>query len=146
MEKELEITTTGSPPDPAGDRIPALHQDHKDAEKPDILVDDITNIDVSEDKDSRASTEEEQQHISFRPVEPVAVSVRGLTITVSAHSTLGKKKKKPNNNDGGEAPPEEKEKKILDAVSADFPAGELTAIIGGSGSGKVCSVPLQTSE
>ncbi|KAH8146025.1 uncharacterized protein LAJ45_09947 [Morchella importuna] len=145
MEKELEITTTGSPPDPAGDHIPALHQDQKNAEKPDILDDDITNIDVSEDKDSRASTEDEEQHISFRPVEPVAVSVRGLTITVSEHSTLGKKKKKPNNSDGGEAPPEEKEKKILDAVSADFPAGELTAIIGGSGSGKTSMLNIMSS-
>lgn len=142
MGKEIEITTTGSPPDPTGDPILALHQDQKGAEKSDILDDDITNTDVSGDKDSQAPTEEEEQHISFRPVEPVAVSVRGLTITVSEHSTLGKKKKKPNNNDGGEAPPKEKEKKILDAVSADFPAGELTAIIGGSGSGKVCSFPL----
>lgn len=73
--------------------------------------------------------DEEEQHISFRAVDRVDVSVRNLAITVSPRSVSlpwSKKREKV------------AEIKILDHVSADFPAGELTAIIGGSGSGKVC--------
>lgn len=73
---------------------------------------------------------DEEQHISFRAVERVDVSVQNLAITVSPHSVRLPWAKKT------EKVPEIK---ILDHVSADFPAGELTAIIGGSGSGKVCT-------
>lgn len=78
------------------------------------------------DKDEQGT----EQHISFRAVERVDVSVRNLAITVSPHSVGLPWGKKTEN-----AP----EIRILDDVSADFPAGELTAIIGGSGSGKVHS-------
>lgn len=86
------------------------------------------------DEDDKADKDEQdtEQHISFRAVERVDVSVRNLAITVSPHSVGLPWSKKAEN-----AP----EIRILDDVSADFPAGELTAIIGGSGSGKVSPPP-----
>lgn len=79
--------------------------------------------------DYNKDEEEEEQHISFRAVDRVDVSVRNLAITVSPRSVSLPWSKKAE---------KAAEIKILDHVSADFPAGELTAIIGGSGSGKVC--------
>lgn len=138
-EKALDITNT---PDPEG-RIPPTG-----GEKPGIMG-NITKAGSETDTEFESSpSSSQQEHISFRPVEPVDVSIRGLTIGVSTHSTLGKKKKKKPNpsQSGGEAPePLEEEKKILDAVSADFPAGELTAIIGGSGSGKTSMLNIMSS-
>lgn len=89
---------------------------------------DNDNDDDDDDENAKDETDEEQ-HISFRAVERVDVSVRNLAINVSPHSInlpWAKKTEKA------------AEIRILDDVSGDFPAGELTAIIGGSGSGKVC--------
>lgn len=75
-------------------------------------------------------------HISLRDVDPVEVQVRELAVTVdlspSAFS-IDKYLPRKRRQDGSEAP---KRKKILHSVSASMPAGTLTAIIGGSGSGK----------
>lgn len=71
-------------------------------------------------------------HLSFRAVEPVDVKVRNLSITVDVRPSIsplvfltrGAKEAKETRT-------------ILDDINADMPAGELMAIIGGSGSGKV---------
>lgn len=97
---------------------PPVHEPAREEQTPD------TDEDDKADKDEQDT----QQHISFRAVERVDVSVRNLAITVSPRSVGLPWSKKTEN-----AP----EIRILDDVSADFPAGELTAIIGGSGSGKV---------
>jgi ABC-type multidrug transport system fused ATPase/permease subunit len=71
--------------------------------------------------------------IGFREVDEVDVKVRNLVVKVNtslpAYQTLFKKKD----------PDAVNEKIILNDVSADMRAGTLTAIIGGSGSGKVSS-------
>jgi ABC-type glutathione transport system ATPase component len=71
-------------------------------------------------------------HISFRRVEAVNVSVRkvGISVRKPTVSRLWKSNKSEEE--------ESHETKILDNVSADMPAGQVMAIIGGSGSGKVC--------
>ncbi|KAL2063924.1 hypothetical protein VTL71DRAFT_4418 [Oculimacula yallundae] len=74
--------------------------------------------------------------ISLRDVEPVDLEVRDLKVTVdlspSAFS-IERYLPRTRKQDGGEAPTS---KQILHSVSASMPAGSLTAIIGGSGSGK----------
>lgn len=77
-------------------------------------------------------------HLSLSEVEPVDIQIRNLAVDVDISSFssplarlgLGKRKR----NQDGEAPLERK--KILHSVSASMCAGTLTAIIGGSGSGK----------
>ncbi|CAG8954999.1 hypothetical protein HYFRA_00008688 [Hymenoscyphus fraxineus] len=77
-------------------------------------------------------------HLSLSEVEPVDIQVRNLAVDVDistfgsplAKLGLGRRKR----NQDGEAPAETK--KILHSVSASMTAGTLTAIIGGSGSGK----------
>ena len=72
--------------------------------------------------------------LSFRPIDPVDVRIRNLSVeidvspTVIANlgSSITRRKR------GQEA----QWKTILDDVSADLPRGSLTAILGGSGSGK----------
>jgi len=85
-----------------------------------------------------ASEQENETHISFHEVHAVDVAVRDLTIAVSQHKSMSwmggfLSKKDTNDEETGRV----EEIKILDNVSADMPAGELVAIIGGSGSGKV---------
>lgn len=85
-----------------------------------------------------ASEQEHETHISFHEVHAIDVAVRDLTIAVSQHKAMSwmgglLSKKDTNDEETGSA----EETKILDNVSADMPAGELVAIIGGSGSGKV---------
>jgi ABC-type multidrug transport system ATPase subunit len=70
--------------------------------------------------------------ISLHEVEPVSVKLEHLTVSVNeapnALATLFSKKKTP--------PSHSHVKIILDDISAEMPSGSLTAIIGGSGSGK----------
>ncbi|CZT10387.1 related to A.gambiae ATP-binding-cassette protein [Rhynchosporium agropyri] len=75
-------------------------------------------------------------HISLRDVEPVDIQVRELLVTVDLSPSalsIGRYLSRKQRQDGNEAP---KHKQILHSVSASMPAGSLTAIIGGSGSGK----------
>jgi len=83
-------------------------------------------------------------HISLSEVEPVDICVRSLGVRVdiqprNLYTPEGLKNSLPtsvrdslfSDSEGGE-----KWKSLLDNVSADMPRGTLTAIIGGSGSGK----------
>ena len=90
-----------------------------------------------------ASVQEHETHISFHEVHAIDVAVRNLTIAVGQHKTMSwmggfLSKKVTNDEEAGSV----EETRILDNVSADMPAGELVAIIGGSGSGKVWYNPF----
>jgi ABC-type multidrug transport system ATPase subunit len=101
-----------------------------------------TNIAPTITNDSKGQNElqtlstSHSNHISLSEVEPVDVRIRNLSVSVdvspsvfSFANLLPRKRKQD-----GEAPSESK--RILYSASADMPAGTLTAIIGGSGSGK----------
>lgn len=94
--------------------------------------------------------------ISFSQVVPVDVRVRDLEVGVKAQASLGEstkkafrisKKERVSQEDAADA---EKglgtsgqgRKTIIRGISADFPTGTLSAIIGGSGSGKVRTYSL----
>lgn len=73
--------------------------------------------------------------ISLREVEPVSVRLDHLSVTVDESPNLLQKafaKKKVPADHGATS----HVKTILDSISAEMPSGSLTAIIGGSGSGK----------
>jgi ABC-type glutathione transport system ATPase component len=78
----------------------------------------------------------QSNHISLSDVDPVDVQVRDLAVNVdlgaSPLSLASLFSRKPNRD--GNAKSETKQ--ILHSVSASMPPGTLTAIIGGSGSGK----------
>jgi len=77
--------------------------------------------------------------ISFRSVAPVDIAIRRLTVTVEKTMSAFKRlrsrlsEKKIDNNENENAT---QSKIILGGGSADLPRGTLTAIIGGSESGK----------
>jgi len=81
-------------------------------------------------------------YISLRRVEAVSVSVRNLGIEVVRKPAVSRLWRQ-----GGQSKADDEERaspkaKILDDVSADIPAGQIMAIIGSSGCGKVrCSSP-----
>jgi len=87
-------------------------------------------------------SEDHQQNLSFSDVHPVGVTVRNLEVEVDVVIPLADRlkakfsKSKVGDVEGGAVGGVRK--KILKDVSAEFPPGTLTAIIGGSGSGKVC--------
>jgi ABC-type glutathione transport system ATPase component len=87
-----------------------------------------------------------QQNLSFSDVRPTDITVRNLEVEVdvatSFVSTLKAKftRSEVEDLEGGSSVGAIR-KKILKEISADFPAGTLTAIIGGSGSGKVRPPP-----
>ena len=78
------------------------------------------------------TTSHHNNGISLRAVEPVSVTLEHLSVSVNeapnAAAPLFAKKKTP--------PDHSHVKTILDDISAVMPSGSLTAIIGGSGSGK----------
>lgn len=75
--------------------------------------------------------------ISFRPVAPVDIALQRLVVTVEKNvSALEKLRSRLHNKQAVAQEDETKRKTILGDVSANFPQGTLTAIIGGSGSGK----------
>jgi ABC-type multidrug transport system ATPase subunit len=78
------------------------------------------------------STSHHGNAISLHAVQPVSVRLEHLSVSVdeapNALARLFSKKKAP--------PSHSSVKTILDDISAEMPSGSLTAIIGGSGSGK----------
>ena len=74
-------------------------------------------------------------HISLSEVDPVDVQIRDLSVSVdispSVFSLSSFQLKRPRDGESRAEP-----KRILHSASASMPAGTLTAIIGGSGSGK----------
>lgn len=90
----------------------------------------------------RFISDNHQQNLSFSDVRPADVTVRKLGVDVDVATSFtdtfktrftGSRVGDMENGAAGGV----QRKKILTNVSADFPAGTLTAIIGGSGSGKV---------
>jgi ABC-type multidrug transport system ATPase subunit len=79
-----------------------------------------------------SNTSQQDHTISLHGVEPVSVKLQHLSVFVNeapnALATLFSKKKTP--------PSHNHVKTILDDISAEMPSGTLTAILGGSGSGK----------
>ena len=92
-----------------------------------------------------------QQNLSFSDVRPANVAVRHLEVEVEVASSFADAlkarftKSKAGDVEGGAVGGAQR-KKILKDVSADFPAGTLSAIIGGSGSGKVRLQPHNPPE
>ena len=82
--------------------------------------------------------------LSFRAVEPVNIRISNLTVEVdispgvfSSLSSFSKRR--------ALGPPKTQFKTILDDVSAELPNSSLTAIIGGSGSGKTSLLNLMSN-
>jgi ABC-type multidrug transport system ATPase subunit len=82
-----------------------------------------------------ALTTTQSTRISLSEVDPVSVQIRDLSVTVdvspSVWSLSSLQPKRSRDGDPASDP-----KRILHSASASMPAGSLTAIIGGSGSGK----------
>ena len=83
-----------------------------------------------------------QQNLSFSDVHPADVTVQNhgveVDVAVSFVDTFKAKCTKSKVGDvEGDVVAGVQRKRILKDVSADFPAGTLTAVLGGSGSGKV---------
>lgn len=112
-EEERPSASAGAPPGPKEEEAPAT--------PPTALRGDSTTSDLSDN-----------HGISLRAVDPVSVRLEHLTVSVDESPTalaraFSKQKSSPETNHV---------KTILDDISADMPSGSLTAIIGGSGSGK----------
>lgn len=92
----------------------------------------LTKLSIPDDE--KQSTTQQSNYISFSAVNPVDIQVRDLSVEVDLSadkfdiSSYFSRKRAHNG--------EPKSKFILHDVSADMPHGALTAIIGGSGSGK----------
>jgi ABC-type multidrug transport system fused ATPase/permease subunit len=80
-----------------------------------------------------------EQILSFSDVRPADITVRNLEVEVNIANSFVDilKAKFTNPKVDGDVAGKAQRKKILKDISADFPAGTMTAIIGGSGSGKV---------
>lgn len=103
------------------------------------------------DSSTWRNLDEHQVTLSFSRVIPVNVCVRDLEVAVKTQS-----QRRPWQSEAPTPTPGEAEagtagwqKTIIHGISTDFPSGSLSAIIGGSGSGKVsrilhydCIVPL----
>ena len=116
---------------------------------PEVIVRARIEVDVKEKGSFHESTETEwhisddhQQALSFSDVRPADIVVQSLGVEVdivaSFVDTLKAKltKFKVGDVEGGDVVGGTR-RKILKDFSGVFPAGTLTAIIGGSGSGKV---------
>src|SRR6195952_5038537 len=101
-----------------------------DVEKAPAPKEDEPNLDLTQLATSQSN------HISLSDVQPIDVQVRNLAVTVDTSPgafSIDKYLTTKNSQDGA---PRAYTKQILHSVSASMPAGTLTAIIGGSGSGK----------
>ncbi|EPS45803.1 hypothetical protein H072_167 [Dactylellina haptotyla CBS 200.50] len=72
--------------------------------------------------------EDYERDLSFRPVARVDVKVRNLSLSVALNSGFAAMFSRRSDQN--------KVVKILDGIDADMPSGQLTALIGASGSGK----------
>ena len=89
--------------------------------------------------------DEHQTSLSFTRVVPVNVRVHDLEVSVKtqAQRQLPWQSKTPSTMPGdAEAGTASWQKTIITGISADFPAGSLSAIIAGSGSGKVSRIVI----
>jgi ABC-type multidrug transport system ATPase subunit len=128
MEKDLEVgqsSPTGSPASIAETTQLEEKPTIVNPDEPDSLTHGLQNI-----------HSHRSQHLSLSDVVPVDVKIRNLAVEVdtspsplSIGSIFSRKRK----TDGE---PKSTTKTILRDVSANMPRGTLTAIIGGSGSGK----------
>lgn len=99
----------------------------------DIPLEDFKDLRDERDTETSFSMDEPVNGLSLRNVEPVDIQVRDLSVSIDVStSTLAALNalftKQPEQ--------ERKLKHILQDVDANMPCGSLTAIIGGSGSGK----------
>lgn len=86
------------------------------------------------------NTDEHRATLSFSRVVPVNVRVRDLEVAVKTQSQrrLPWQSEAPTPTPGeAEAGTAAQQNTIISGISADFSSGSLSAIIGGSGSGKV---------
>ena len=104
---------------------------------------DLKGEDLSPPETEWHVLDSHQRNLSFSDVRPADIAVRNLQVEVEVASSFADTlkarftKSEAGDVEGGAVGGAQR-KKILKDVSADFPAGTLTAIIGGSGSGKVC--------
>ncbi|KAF2012294.1 ABC transporter-like protein [Aaosphaeria arxii CBS 175.79] len=84
----------------------------------------------------RTAASQVENAISLHEVEPVTVQLRSLSVSVDESPGVLQRIFTKSKNSATDAPPKNHVKKILDDVSATMESGSLTAIIGGSGSGK----------
>ena len=90
--------------------------------------------DVSLHTDLHTLSTSQSNHISLSEVDPVNVEIRNLSVSVDVQPpawSLSALRPGKRNQDGNST-----QKSILHSASASMPAGSLTAIMGGSGSGK----------
>lgn len=86
-------------------------------------------------------SKQSDRDLSLQPVQAceiairdVSLSVRGTGIVKTSLPTVSRKRSYKSLDE--EQNVKSDNKRILSGISADFPSGQLTAILGGSGSGK----------
>lgn len=96
---------------------------------------DSLEIAALEDVERTPSTN--SNNFTLPPIDPVSVQIRDLSVEIDiSHSPLDAVLSKFSRRKGADCEAQENTRTILRDVSADLPQGSLTAIIGGSGSGK----------
>ena len=152
MENEKDLEAGLAPPDTSGKTSSATNTSKITTKTLNEKEMEASVSKLDKTKSSRSSSDAPQQegmnefhpilpthtnHLSLSEVEPVDIAIRSLGCRVNLQ---------PRNLytiDGiknlllpSKAPKGDKWKSLLESVSADLPSGSLTAIIGGSGSGK----------
>jgi ABC-type multidrug transport system fused ATPase/permease subunit len=94
-----------------------------------------TDGDISPESDSACHGS--SPYLSLRRVEAVSVSVRNLGIEVVRKPDISRLWRRVEESKADDEERASRKTKILDDVSADIPAGQIMAIIGSSGCGKV---------
>lgn len=118
--------------DKADDMGPGLS--HVDSEAPASKT--ATAQDHEPLHDLQALSSSHTNDLSLSDVDPVDVQVRGLAVTVDISPSAFSISNYLPRKQSQDGTPAANTKQILHSVSASMPAGTLTAIIGGSGSGK----------
>lgn len=98
-----------------------------------VTTDSVAGADeIRPIRTNATTTSHAQNAISLQEVDPVSVRIEHLTVSVDESPNGIANWLKP----GAKAQPGTHTKKILDDISAECKSGTVTAIIGGSGSGK----------